>query len=219
MPITTASAPQDATDTALRGYTALAQAQSPHQLAMDSGGGEPAKLHEPLARYHLDQEALSVATSAADAKQVGWCYLIGHGDNTRTIEVSGNEVDAITQGKVATNVVRAMDVATSTVDESTQYEARLLEFGRVASSLLWLHTEIGKDRFFSLGPDPEEVDEKTIVEKAAGKARFRKDRATARPPEEQVSSTPKEDLTIERGSGIEPISTPSATFNSDDIGG
>jgi hypothetical protein len=98
---------------------------------------------------------------------------VGDGIASQTVEVIGKDVASITQGTVATNLSRALGVASNAVDASRPYEARVLVFGRAGNSLLWLHSDTGSDRFFSLDREPREVDESGAMVKAGQKARMR----------------------------------------------
>ncbi|WP_077002719.1 hypothetical protein [Variovorax sp. KK3] len=173
MPITTAQAPQGATDAAHRGFDALHRAQATVTVASKSGGGV-ASLHEPLAVYSLSGAESAAAMTIAQARQTGWRYLIGQGAAIRSIEIVGDEVTAITQGQVAANLAHALAVASDAVDAAKRYEARVLEFGRAGNSVLWLHADDGSDRFFSLGAEARELEVGPTLEQASRKAQARR---------------------------------------------
>ena len=173
MPIVTATAPQDSTDIASRGFGALRRAQGLAPADTESGGGMVATLHKPLAVYYLGGDTLSSDASTAQARQVGWRYLVRQGNSVGTVEVLGNQVSSITQGAVPAHLAQALLVAEGTVGKSRRYEARVLLFGRAGDALLWLHANRGRDRFFSLSAEPQEVEEQVAMKGASEKAQMR----------------------------------------------
>jgi hypothetical protein len=179
MPITIASAPQDATEVAVRGLTSLKRAEGVVDPS-EAGGGDKQPVKASLPIYHVGPEALASAAPTAAARRIGWRYLVGDGSAAHTVEVIGTNVASITQGSVPTNLARALGVASNVVDSSQPYEARVLVFGRAGNSLLWLHASAGSDRFFSLGPEPKEVDGGSAILEAGQKARMRQDMNASR---------------------------------------
>ena len=173
MPITTATAPQDSTDIASRGFGALRRAQGLAPADTEAGGGTAATLHKPLAVYYLGADTLASDASTTQARQVGWRYLVHQGNSVGTVEVLGNQVSSITQGEVPAHLAQALLVAEGTVGKSKRYEARVLLFGRAGDSLLWLHANRGRDRFFSLSAEPKEVEEQVAMKGASEKAQMR----------------------------------------------
>lgn len=173
MSITTASAPQDATDIAGRSFGALRRAQGLAPGEAEAGGGLAATLHKPLAVYYLGADTLASDASTTQARQVGWRYLVRQGDSVGTVEVLGDQVSSITQGEAPAHLAQALSIAEGTVGKSMLYEARVLLFGRAGANLLWLHSQRGRDRFFTLSAQPKEVDERLAMDGASARAKMR----------------------------------------------
>ena len=173
MTITTATAPQDTNDIASRGFGALRRAQGLAPADTEAGGGTAATLHKPLAVYYLGADTLASDASTTQARQVGWRYLVRQADSVGSVEVLGNQVSSVTQGEVPAHLAQALVVAEGAVEKSRRYEARVLLFGRAGDTLLWLHARRGRDRFFSLGAEPKEVEEQVVMKSAATKAQLR----------------------------------------------
>jgi len=174
MAITTTSGPEDATQLAVRGLTALKRAQGTLG-AGESGGGRAQAVDASLPVYHMGPDALTagIPKPATSARRIGWRYLLAEGQTKRAVEVIGDTVSSITQGNGVRNLERALSVASKTVDNLRPYEARVLVFGRAGNSLLWLHADAGGDRYFSLDEQPQEVDEDGAMLSAGRKTRMR----------------------------------------------
>jgi len=150
-------------------------------------------LHDPLAVYYLDTDTLVLNPSPAQARRVGWRYLVNSGGSVDAVEVLGDQVTSITQGAVPSHLAQAMSVAEHTVDKLNDYEARILLFGRAGHALLWLHTTSpGQDRFFSLGANPKEVAKDDAMRRASEKARMRQRLSTAVHDVQTPSAEPDE---------------------------
>jgi hypothetical protein len=174
MTITTATAPPHSADIARRSYGALRRAQGFAPQDTEAGGGMVGTLHDPLAVYYLDMDTLARNPSPAQARRIGWRYLVNSGGSVEAVELHGNQVTSITQGEVPAHLAEALSVAERAVDELNDYEARILLFGRAGHALLWLHTSSAvQDRFFSLGANPKEVAQDDAMRRASEKAQVR----------------------------------------------
>ncbi|MGJ9420138.1 hypothetical protein ACHAC9_20645 [Massilia sp. CMS3.1] len=162
--------PPDSTSAAAtRQLAALERAQG-RIPNMEAGGGVLANPENCLPIYHLDGKVLcqmnadgGVPLSAATP--VGWQYLIGQDDHAKSVEVVGDKAVAIDTGEVALEIAHALKIADQGHPDE-MYEARMLTFGRAENPVLWLHPEDGVDRFYSLGPEPAEVEPALVLDGA-----------------------------------------------------
>lgn len=191
MTITTALAPQNSADIACRSFEALRRAQGLAPADIEAGGGSVAPVRDPLAVYYLGVDTLASDASTKQARQVGWRYLVNQGGSVGAVEVLGNQVSSITQGEAPAHLAQALLVAENTVEEWNDYEARILLFGRSGASLLWLHANHGRDRFFALSADPHEVEEQVAIRGASKKARMRQRLSKQRT--EHLTPSPEQD--------------------------
>ena len=132
-----------------------------------------------LPVYHLDCAInMNEELSLAAARPVGWQYLVGFGEDAKSVEVLDDVAVTVDRGAVALNIAHALHVAQKNVSD-IDYEARMLTFGRVANPVLWLHPEYdGAERFFSLGPESQEVEPANVIAKARNIAATRKTSST-----------------------------------------
>ena len=169
MPIFLAKAPPSAAAMAGRALSDLGHERA--LAAVDSGGGPATKLHDPLGVFHIPMARLAQTTTAQDARQIGWRYFVENGDELRTVDVHGQgkdrHVTAVTTGGSVESLSAATTLAADrSTNDTLDYEARVLEFGRAGPGALWLHTHDGPDRFFSLDAEPREVSEKDVIANA-----------------------------------------------------
>lgn len=147
--------------------------------AVEAGGGIITNLVDCLPVYHLDcGKPGGFGMSLLAAKHVGWQYLIGQGANAASVEVVNDQAVAVDRGQVARHIASALEVAEGSSSDQ-EYEARMLTFGRVGNPVLWLHADNGGgERFFSLGPEPSEVEPASVLASASQHARVRQARRT-----------------------------------------
>lgn len=176
--------PEAATKAATSSLASLSRARGGDD-AEDGGGLGNGGNSLPI--YHVDGTLLNIegspfeanpkvanpADSLANARAVGWQYLVGTAPHIKCIEVIDDHTAAVDHGPMATGISRALDVAASETPDGL-FEARMLTFGRVENPVLWLHgEESGGERFFSLGSDAAEVDPALVLGRAAQSALIR----------------------------------------------
>ena len=173
MPISKPIPPETASAAVTSRLASLERAKG-RSLNLEAGGGILANPGNCLPVYHIDSGSLSEpGMSIADAKPVGWQYLVGQGAEAKSVEVIGDKALAVDRGQVAHDIARALDIAEGKASDAN-YEARMLTFGRVGNPVLWLHPAAGgADRFFSLGPDPGEIEPARAMSKAMATTRVR----------------------------------------------
>ena len=176
--IGTASAPVEATRSAHAALASLALSQASALELREAGGGPQPCLHDPIAVYFIALPVLNEGTSARDARQIGWRYVVSQGDDLRTVDVDGSgaesRVVAITRGGAVTNLVNASTLAERSAQGPKRYEVRILELGRAGPGAVWLRADEGADRFFSLEVEPREITERDLLDGASRKAATRR---------------------------------------------
>lgn len=176
MPINKPTPPESASAAVTSRLASLERARG-RSPDLEAGGGILANPDNCLPVYHLDSGSMPEAGMLlADAKPVGWQYLVGHGTDAKSVEVIGDKALAVDRGRVAHDIARALEVAEGKASDR-DYEARMLTFGRVANPVLWLHPAGGgAERFFSLGPEPGEIEPGRALSSAQATARVRQSR-------------------------------------------
>jgi hypothetical protein len=154
----------------------LNQPQSVASALVDVGGGRKAEAAaaDPLPVYSIPIEDLAHDrhSHATDAIQHGWRVrtVDSHGEQLVDLAREGAPV-AVRRGVSGNILARAADLAESTADPGVDYEARLLDFGQLGLSALWLHHDADDDRFYILGRQPRELKEDELISEAERRAR------------------------------------------------
>lgn len=146
------------------------------RVLMDAGSGDrvEAAAADPLPIYTIAIETLAneLPSQIADASHQGW--------RVRTVDAQGEQlVDlgetgeplAVRRGQSTEILKRSVALAEQVVEPDVAYEARLLDFGQLGLSALWLYQEHGADRFFSLDREPHELKEDDLLADASARAR------------------------------------------------
>jgi hypothetical protein len=171
--------PKSASDAATQRLVSLEHA-SGRIPDLEAGGGILANPQNCLPIYHLSSNKInSIGTPLSAALPTGWQYLVGRGEDAKSVEVIDDNAVAVDRGQVALNILNAIKAAERNTSDA-QYEARMLTFGRVENPVLWLHPqEGGSERFFSLDPVSVEVEPRQILSKVSSAATVRQNRSSA----------------------------------------
>lgn len=111
------------------------------------------------------------------AKRRGWRLLVDEGGTVKLVDhINKTGVASMSSGSALDHLLAAGEKAAREIeaDEAT-YQPRVLEFGRLGRSALWLHApdpEV-KDRFFTVSAEPEEVSGADFLAEAAEQAQAR----------------------------------------------
>jgi hypothetical protein len=145
----------------------------------DLGGAAPQAYVEashPLPVYSIPLKRLAElgVEGLSEARQQGWRVFVGDGADSRTVDVGAEDMTAksVRTGSYGAMVAQASALAESLAAEDIDYEARILDFGRLGMSALWLHAPQA-DKFFTVEPIPQERSTAEYLELAAQRARDR----------------------------------------------
>lgn len=143
---------------------------------MDLGGGErvEAAASDPLPIFSVPIEALADETVSRveDAVHRGWRVRTADAEGEQLVDLAvDGEPLAVRRGQSSSILLSAARLAEDAADPEASYEARLLDFGQLGLSALWLHREDGPDRFFSLDREPRERGEDELLADASRRAR------------------------------------------------
>lgn len=178
MPIIASSTPS------IIGANALQEAQAGHvartvAAPLDLGGQPPApsKASPPLPVYAISSASLiqSPDQALSTAEQSGWRVLTTGDGESQVVDVEKGSNRALTvrRGASADILARAGLIAEQAADPATNYEPRILDFGRLGLSALWLHSDVHADLFFTLEPQPKQTSDVELIAEAERRARMR----------------------------------------------
>ena len=175
MPIRTSNAPHDITTKVADDLGALARTRGEASLFEDTGGG----LTSPVASlpvYGIARTALEHGGDAAlaAAEQIGWRYLIQDGEGTGLVDHFGTVAGGssrVMRGPSVERYGKAGLVAEAEAPKDTAFEPRVLDFGVLGQTELWLHSPDAEDRFYSLGAaEPARRDAAAVMAEALSRA-------------------------------------------------
>ncbi len=183
MTIIARDAPSYVAKAALKETAASAGAAAHSLNYAEAGGGPPTTTSSPP----LPVFSIPIGSLAADqgnlldaAVQKGWRVLTTHGSAQQLVDLDmEGSPRMVRRGNAAAMMIRAGSIAETSVVGTTPFEPRVLDFGRLGMSALWLHDAAGGDRFFTLEDDPREIDAAELLGKAAGRASRRMNRTRA----------------------------------------
>jgi len=183
MTIVAKAAPGNVAEAALRETAASAGAAARSLNYAETGGGPPATTSSaPLPVFSIPIGSLAAEQGdlLGAAVQTGWRVLTTHGSARQLVDLDmEGSPRMVRRGNAAAMVIRAGSLAEASVTGTTPFEPRVLDFGRLGMSALWLHDSSGDDRFFTLEDEPREIDAAELLGRAAGRASRRMDRTRA----------------------------------------
>lgn len=147
----------------------------------DTGGGGAVPTGAALPLYGmplaaLGKDSLKNGPEAAmtSAQQLGWRFLVSDARGSKLVdlidEAGGDPVAVTIKGPLVERFANAGARAESDQPDG-HYDARVLDFGRLGMSELWLHCPDRADIFYSLSdPEPVRRDAAAVLEKAAARA-------------------------------------------------
>ncbi|MBD8637861.1 MULTISPECIES: hypothetical protein [unclassified Sphingomonas] len=150
--------------------------------AADAGGGASVPTGAGLPLYGmplaaLTEAALSDGSDAAlgEARQLGWRYLISDARGPKIVDMldqdGGKPAAMVIKGSLVDRFGKAGALAEEDAPDRL-FEARVLDFGRLGMSELWLHCEDGPDVFYSLAtPEPSRREASEVLGEAGDRAR------------------------------------------------
>ncbi len=162
--------------------SAFASDKSQVDVPGDIGGGPAAaSASKPLPVYSVAIETLAADASGAleAAAQCGWRVLTTHGGERQLVDLMGDEETAVPmavlRSESAEMLVKAGALAEKSVEPHVDYEARVLDLGRLGMASLWLHNEDPNtpDHFFTLEAEPKERAKEELLEEAHSRAQQR----------------------------------------------
>lgn len=174
MPIRAMNAPDDITAKIADDLGALARTRGEASLS-DIGGSLGAPIVS-LPVYGISRDLLERGGNAAlgDAKQIGWRYLVQDRDGAGLVDRFGTAADGssrIIRGSSVDRYGKAGLVAEAETPENIAFEPRVLDFGVLGQTELWLHSDHAEDRFYSLGAaEPVRRDGTTVMTEALRRA-------------------------------------------------
>ena len=151
------------------------------QAELELGGQGPAlfQASPPLPVYSIPQAALidGVGDVLKYAQHSGWRVLTTGSDGPQLVEIEKetHRALAVRRGSSAGILQRAGMMAERVASIDVAYEPRILDFGRLGLSALWLHSDQSQDLFFTLESDPQEQSETTILNEAMRRAHNRRE--------------------------------------------
>jgi hypothetical protein len=135
----------------------------------------------PLPVYSISPETLIKygSKSLPYAAQHGWRVITMNNDGDQLVDISSTSYKPISvrRGSSAAILAQASILAEKRLAADVSYEPRVLDFGRLGMSALWLHRKDGDDRFFTLETEPKEQSEQELLGEAQSRARQRIDAA------------------------------------------
>lgn len=186
MAIIAPQTPKFVAESALREATAVRRALRPEDARMSAddlgGGAEAPSASDPLPIYSVALETLATDPLRAlkEAKRQGWRVLTtDHGERQLVDLVAADESQArpvaVRTGTSADILVHAGELAEKSVPQETEFEVRVLDFGRLGMAVLWLQNADPEtpDHFFTLEPDPKEQKQADLLKEAQSRAQRR----------------------------------------------
>lgn len=187
MPIKPADVPDAVAINALTESQSVRRAQVPagmRDFAVDIGGkpAQKAEASQPLPVYSIPIDVLAERGLAerggkalSAAQQHGWRVLTSDSRGVQLVDVAKDSELAVSvrRGSSVAILAKAGAMAEERASADISYEPRILDFGRLGMSALWLHSDQGLDRFFTLELEPKERSEAQLLNEAGARARVR----------------------------------------------
>ena len=195
MAIIAPQTPKFVAESALREATAVRRALRPEdasralrpedaRMSADEvgGGAEAPSASDPLPIYAvaLDTLAADPLRALKEAKRQGWRVLTtDHGERQLVDLIAADDNHArpvAVRGDPSADIlVRAGELAEKSVPPETEFEVRVLDFGRLGLAVLWVHNAAPEtpDHFFTLEPDPKEQKQADLLKEAQSRAQRR----------------------------------------------
>jgi hypothetical protein len=179
MAIVPRSAPDVIAQSAMDEATAARStgAGAPDLEAFDVGGGAKAVATSsaPLPVYTIPMEALAEERPSTmdDASQSGWRVLTADSRGSQLVDVSATTAKplSVRKGRSVDMLTAAGQLAEDAAPPGTAYEPRILDFGRLSLSALWLHSQAAGDLLFRLDSKPAAVSPADFLAEASRRAR------------------------------------------------
>lgn len=147
-------------------------------LELGGQGADLLQASPALPVYSIPQAALAEGGDVLKyAQHSGWRVLTTGGDESQLVEIEKDTHRALSvrRGSSAVILKRAGMMAERMASRDVAYEPRILDFGRLGMSALWLHSDQSPDLFFTLEPDPQAQLEATLLNEAIRRAHSRRD--------------------------------------------
>lgn len=148
----------------------------PSEETTEAGGGAVLpSAAAPLPVYTIPMEALAEKrpSSLDDAVQHGWRVLTRSGTGAQLVDLSAvtGKPLAVRRGRSVDILTKAATLAALSSPDDIDYEPRLIDFGRLGLSALWLHSDTNPDFLFRLDGEPRKTSEVDFLDDATRRAR------------------------------------------------